>query len=297
MKTEKKPLISIIMNCYNGEEFLDHSIKSVISQTYKNWELIFWDNQSSDNSLKILKKFKDKRIKYFYAKKHTVLYEARNLAIKKSKGKFIAFLDVDDFWSKNKLELQISYFKEKKVGLVYSNFYKFYNGKKKLAYKNTLPSGKITSQIIKNYQIGILTVVLRKSFLNKKKLFDFKYDLLSDYDFILNFSLKHRFDVVDQPLAFYRIHENQLQKKKMVIQAKQFCEWFEKKKIKNKFKKFDLSAINKKYEYFSLLKEIDNSKIKLFLIILKKFSFLNFIKIFAIIYFPKKLIFNLMSNV
>ena len=113
MKNEKKPLISIIMNCYNGEEYLYHAVKSVISQTYKNWELIFWDNQSSDNSLKILRKFKDKRIKYFYAKKHTVLYEARNLAIKKSKGKFIAFLDVDDFWSKNKLESQIPYFKEK----------------------------------------------------------------------------------------------------------------------------------------------------------------------------------------
>jgi glycosyltransferase involved in cell wall biosynthesis len=297
MKTGKKPLISIIMNCYNGEQFLDHSIKSVISQTYKNWELIFWDNQSSDNSFRRLRKFKDKRIKYFYAKKHTVLYEARNLAIKKSKGKFIAFLDVDDFWSKNKLELQISLFKEKKVGLVYSNFYKFYNGKKKLAYKNILPSGKTTSLIIKNYQIGILTVVLRKSLLNKKKIFDFKYDLLSDYDFILNFSLKHRFDVVNQPLAYYRIHENQLQKKKMIIQAKQFCEWFEKKKIKNKYRKFDLSAINKKYEYFSLLKEINNSKIILFVKILKKFSFINFIKICAIIIFPKKLILNLINNV
>ena len=112
MKSSKKPLISIIMNCYNGEEFLKHAIKSVLSQTYKNWELIFWDNQSTDNSFKILKKYKDKRIKYFYAKKYTTLYEARNLAIKKSKGEFIAFLDVDDLWLKNKLEFQIAHFKE-----------------------------------------------------------------------------------------------------------------------------------------------------------------------------------------
>ena len=167
---------------------------------------------------------------------------------------------------------------------------------KKLAYKNILPSGKITSQIIKNYQIGILTVVLRKSLLNKK-LFDFKYDLLSDYDFVLNFSLKHDFNVVNQPLAYYRIHENQLQKKKMIIQAKQFCDWFEKKKIKNKFRKFDLSTIKKKYEYFSLLKELENLKIKLFFKIFIKFSFKNFIKICAIIFFPKKLIFNFMNYV
>ena len=297
MKNKKPPLISIIMNCYNGEEFLEQAIKSVICQTYKNWELIFWDNQSTDNSLKILRKHKDKRIKYFYAKKNTTLYEARNLAIKKSKGKFIAFLDVDDFWTKNKLELQISHFKEKKIGLVYSNFYKFYNGKKRLAFNNNLPSGKVTSQIIKNYQIGILTVILRKSFLNHKKLFDFKYDLLADYDFILKFSLKYKFNAVNKPLAFYRIHENQLQKKKMISQARQFCEWFEKKKIKNKFKKFDLTSIYKKYEYCSLLKEINNSKIKLFLKIFQQFSFKNFIKISAIISLPKKFIFRLIDNV
>jgi glycosyltransferase involved in cell wall biosynthesis len=297
MKTDKKPLISIIMNCYNGEEFLNHAIKSVLSQTYKNWELIFWDNKSTDNSFKILKKYKDKRIKYFYAKKYTTLYEARNLAIEKSKGKFIAFLDVDDFWSKNKLELQISHFKEKKIGLVYSNFYKFYNKKKKLAYKNYLPSGKVTKKIIKNYQIGILTVILRRSFLNKKRLFDFNYDLLSDYDFILNFSLKHEFYAVNQPLAYYRIHGNQLQKKKMISQARQFCKWFEKKNIKNKYRRYDLSSIHKKYDYYSLLKEINNSKFKLFLKIFKKFSLKNFFKINAILFLPKKLIFKLIENV
>ena len=285
------------MNCYNGEEFLKDAIKSVLSQTYKNWELIFWDNQSTDNSFKIFKKYKDKRIKYFYAKKHTSLYEARNLAIKKSKGKFIAFLDVDDVWLKNKLELQISHFREKKIGLVYSNFYKLNNNKKKLAFNNRLPSGRVTAKIIKNYQIGFLTVILRKSFLNKKKLFDFNYNLLSDYDFILNFSLKYEFYGLNQPLACYRIHINQLQKKEIYSQARQFCKWYEKKKIRDKFKRFDLSFINKKYEYYSLIKEIDNSKFKLFYKIFKKFSFKNFLKINAIIFLPKKFLFRLIDNV
>ena len=95
-----------------------------------------------------------------------------------------------------------------------------------------MPKGKITSSIIKNYQIGIITVVIRKSCLNKKMPFDFRYDLLSDYDFGLNFSLKHEFDVVNKPLAFYRIHKNQIQKRNMVLQAEQFCKWFSNKKIK-----------------------------------------------------------------
>ena len=294
---KKKPLVSIIMNCYNGEQYLTHSIDSIICQTYTNWELIFWDNNSTDNSSKILKSYSDKRIKYFHSKRKTVLYEARNLTIKKARGEFVAFLDVDDMWSKNKLSLQIAKFKSKSIGLVYSNFYKIYdNKKKKIAYHNRLPKGRVTSLIIKNYQIGILTVVIRRS-LMVKKLFDYKYDLLSDYDYILHFSLKHSFASIDQPLAFYRIHDDQLQKKKMVTQAKQFCEWFKKKNIKRKFKKYDLSSIYKKYEYYDLLQDLDKSKIKLFFKLFKKFDLINFVKINTFIFFPKKIIFKFIENV
>lgn len=294
----KKPLVSIIMNCLNGEKYLKFSLNSVINQNYKNWELIFWDNKSTDNSFKILKSFKDSRIKYFKAKKRTVLYEARNLAIRKAKGKFIAFLDVDDFWSKDKLSKQIPKFKNGKIGLVYSNFYKYYNSKKKqkIAFENKLPKGRVAKSIIKNYQVGFLTVVLRKNFLNKKKIFDFKYDLLSDYDFVLNFSLKHQFDCINKPLAFYRIHNNQLQKNKMILQAEQYCKWFKDKKIKKRFKDFDLSTINKKYEYYDLIKELGNSKIKLFLKMFKKFDLINFLKINALIFFPKKIVFKFIDN-
>ena len=68
----KKPEISIIMNCHNGEKFLAEAINSVLNQTYKNWELIFWNNSSSDQSEKIFKSFKDKRLRYFYTKKKLV---------------------------------------------------------------------------------------------------------------------------------------------------------------------------------------------------------------------------------
>ena len=101
------PLVSVIMNCYDGESYLAEAVKSVLNQTYKNFEVIFWDNQSKDKSAIIYKSFKDKRLKYYYAKKHTSLYDARNLAIKKSKGKLIAFLDADDLWTENKLYLQV----------------------------------------------------------------------------------------------------------------------------------------------------------------------------------------------
>ena len=133
----KSPLVSIIMNCYNGEKYLKQSLNSVLSQSYKNWELIFWDNMSTDNSKKILKSFGNKRFKYFKAKKFTSLYQARKLAISKAKGKYICFLDTDDIWLKNKLKFQIELFKkDKNLGVIYSNYYIF-NSKKKIK-KNSL---------------------------------------------------------------------------------------------------------------------------------------------------------------
>ena len=100
MKKIKKPLVSIIMNCFNGEKFLKKSLQSVLVQTFKNWELIFFDNRSTDKSLKIVKNFNDKRIKIVKSKKNLKLYHARNEAIKISRGKFIAFIDCDDWWKK-----------------------------------------------------------------------------------------------------------------------------------------------------------------------------------------------------
>ena len=108
MNTE--PLVSIIINCYNGGAFVGDSINSVIKQNYKNWEIIFWDNRSTDDTFKQVSNFSDKRIKYFLAEKHTTLYEARNYAIKKAKGEFYAFLDVDDWWEADKLKNKFHYF-------------------------------------------------------------------------------------------------------------------------------------------------------------------------------------------
>ena len=111
------------MNCYNGEAYLNDSIKSVLAQTYANWELIFWDNKSEDKSAEIFKSYKDKRFKYFYTNQHTSLYKARNLAIEKSSGSFISFLDTDDLWDPRKLELQMKYFTNPEAGVVFSNLW------------------------------------------------------------------------------------------------------------------------------------------------------------------------------
>ena len=211
---KKDPLVSIVMNCYNGENFLVDSIKSIISQTYQNWELIFWDNRSTDNSASIVKKFKDKRIKYFYAEKHTLLYEARSLAINKSVGEFIAFLDVDDWWIKEKLEVQVPYFDNHKIGLIHSNFYRVDQiiSKTFINYKNDLPSGKVTNHLLKDYRVGWLTVIIRKKAYNSLiDKFNGNYNIIGDFDLNIRLSIEWEFLYLKDVLAYCRWHGKNLQ--------------------------------------------------------------------------------------
>ena len=207
------PLISIIMNCYNGEDFLHESIESILNQTYRNWELIFWDNQSKDKSSEIFKSYKDERLKYFLANKHTSLYKARNLAIEKSKGDYIAFLDTDDLWEKEKLELQMHLFNNLEVGVVFSNLWMIKKNikKKKLYEKKKLPEGIIYDKLIKNYNIGIITAVIRKKYYIKlKKKFDERFSIIGDFDLFLRLSKICKFQSIQRPLASYRLHGKNL---------------------------------------------------------------------------------------
>ncbi len=297
-----EPLVSIIMNCYNGSKYLDEALQSIINQTYKNWELIFWDNLSNDNSKEIFKKYNDKRFKYFLADKHTVLYEARNLAVKKVKGEFIAFLDTDDIWLKEKLEEQIKLFSNKKIGLVYGNYWRFNSKhlfkKKKLARNLELPNGKITNILLQRYFIGMLTVVIRKEYINAKdKIFDAKFDMLADMDFVLRFSKKWEFDCVQKPVAVSRQHQNQLQNKNLKKQAVQMEEWYEKIKISREFgDEGKLINIKNRCNFFKIVNFINEKQYKKSIKeILLHPNYIEKIKLLLMLFFPSN-VFNKIIN-
>ena len=229
------------MNCYNGEKYLSESIKSVLSQTYQNWELIFWDNKSDDKSAEIFKIYKDKRFKYFYANEHTSLYKARNLAIEKSKGDFISFLDVDDLWANNKLELQIPYFNNPDVGVVFSNVWLIKKGtkKKKLFMKKKLPRGNIYDELIDNYSIIIVTTVIRKKlYLKSKKKFDERFSIVGDFDLFTRLSKMCLYESIQEPLAFYRLHGKNFSTINKEKEVEEFELWMR----ENKFNLSDLQT-------------------------------------------------------
>ena len=106
---EKYPIVSVVMNCLNCEDYVGEAIESVYAQTFMDWEIIFWDNNSIDKSAKIAKSF-DSRLKYYKSNSTDLLGQARNKALNCCTGKYIAFLDCDDLWLPKKLEKQIPIF-------------------------------------------------------------------------------------------------------------------------------------------------------------------------------------------
>lgn len=245
------PLVSIIINCHNGEKFLRDAVNSIICQSYNNWEIIFWDNYSTDNSKDIINSFNDKRIKYFYSNKFTNLYLARNNAIAKSEGKYVCFLDSDDLWTKDKLVKQVNFLKNNnEFQIVYSNYYTL--NKKQICKiqfkKNSLPYGNITKQLLKKYSIGILTLCIEKEFF-KKYIFNNNYNVIGDFDYMIMLSLKKKIGCIQEPLAYYRIHDDNYSKKKISVYIKELKNWI---KLNEKF--FKNKGFNLNYQKFLLFK-------------------------------------------
>lgn len=206
------PLVSVIMNCHNSDRYLREAINSVYSQTYPNWEIIFWDNASNDESPGIAKSY-DKRLRYFSGDRKVSLYAARNLAISKAKGEFVAFLDCDDLWMKEKLEKQIPLFCDDKVGIVYSDAIYFNNdGREKQLYK-TRPfyTGRCFADLLNDYCLCLQTVVVRKKALDlESELFDPRFNIAGDTDLFRRIAYNWKLAMVNAPLARYRIHQNSM---------------------------------------------------------------------------------------
>ena len=110
-------LVSVVMPNYNGAEFIAESVRSVLAQTYTDWELIVVDDRSTDASFEVLAQFDDARIKVIVAEQNGGAARARNLAIQAAKGRWIAFLDSDDLWKPDKLARQLAFMTERNAVL------------------------------------------------------------------------------------------------------------------------------------------------------------------------------------
>ncbi len=172
MKTAKnEPLVSIIVPVYNAGLFLDSTIESVLAQTYTNWELILVNDQSTDGSKLVAEEYlKDKRIHWVDMKKNSGAATSRNAGIELAKGRYIAFLDADDLWDKNKLTKQIAFMQKNDCAFSFTGY--------EFATPSGIPNGKKVSvpktitykQALKNTTIFTSTVIFDAEKLQKESV-------------------------------------------------------------------------------------------------------------------------------
>ena len=219
----REPLVSVIMNCYNGEKYLREAIDSVYAQTYKNWEIVFWDNASTDNSAIIAKSY-DKKIQYFHTKQNTVLGKARILAVNEAKGKYLTFLDCDDLWCRNKLEKQVEIVDDN-VGLIYSRSEVISGNGKTLGIipKKEKPAifGEVFGELAKDNFIPFLSALVPKDKYYAVGGFSEKYKNSVDYDLFLKLSYRYRVAFIDDILCKYRQHSDNLSHSQMSLGIKE----------------------------------------------------------------------------
>lgn len=204
-------LISIITPVYNGEKYLRDTIESVLSQTYPYWEMIIVDDISTDHTQDIVKQYaeKDKRIRYFVLEERGGASAARNKAIAEAKGSYIAFLDADDIWKKEKLENQISFMKEKNIDFSYHHYSLVDEDGTPCRIRRIAPDKLSYQRALLGCSIGCLTVMYCTKHIGLVQIK--RIDKRNDDALWLTILKRCKHGVLlDQDLAYYRLGNNSL---------------------------------------------------------------------------------------
>jgi len=212
-----RPLVSIIMPTYNSEHTLQASVNSVLQQTYTNWELLITDDCSTDSTLKIIESFlnDDCRIKLFRLHSNSGAGVARNNSIRYSEGRFVAFLDSDDLWHKDKLEKQVQFMLDRNFALTYTQYIKVDSNMSFLGAIHP-PLNVSYSNLLKSNVIGCLTAMYDTKLLGKV----FMPTIRKRQDMALWLKILERIDYawcLPEELAYYMVGHDSLSSNKMKI--------------------------------------------------------------------------------
>jgi len=212
----EQPLVSVIMPCYNMERFIAYTIQSVQQQTYSQWELCIVDDASTDGTANVVQAFcaQDDRIHFFVKPKHSGIANTRNQCLKMAKGRFFAFLDSDDMWHPEKLERQLQFMTERKIGFSYSSY--------DCVDESGKPTGKVVNAAgnldynayLHNTIIGCSTVMLDTEKVGEVVVPNFRTS--EDTATWLNILKKgYLAYAIEQPLTSYRIRQHSASSNKL----------------------------------------------------------------------------------
>ena len=211
-------LVSIVVNCHNSEDFIEECIESIINQSYQNFEVIVWDNKSQDQTESIVRRFcdLDSRIKYFKGEIFVPLGSARNLALSKCNGSWIAFLDSDDLWDSHFILDQITALSGKENGVFgygfVTEFLQDSSSIKKIeSKKQKVCSEKfVFDKLLKGNFIYFSSFVISRQALNFVENFKVEYKQAEDYELLIR--LASKFKAVQTGYVYYRVHTKNLSK-------------------------------------------------------------------------------------
>lgn len=211
------PLVSVIIPMFNAQNSIKETILSVQAQTYQNWEMLVVDNCSTDKSRDILNYLaqRDKRIRLIVSDYNSGgPARPRNIGIRNSCGKYLAFLDSDDLWLKNKLQAEVEFLEDKpEYFLVYANCYVQTDGKITGVTPGNGNSGRVLNQLyLKHNFIACLTVMMRNQKEGAQYFFPEHERFISVEDYLLWLTIarEHKFGFIDEPLGVYVLHKNNL---------------------------------------------------------------------------------------
>ncbi len=207
-KEIEKEKVSIIVPMYNAEKFIRKTIESVLAQTYQNWEMLIMNDVSTDNSLAVVSGYakKDKRIKIINTEKNVGVVKGRNFLIDLANGKYIAFLDADDYWHNEKLEKQIKFMKEKNASISCTEYTRVKENEEKI--NDVIIKEEISyNDMLKNNYLGCLTVIYDAEKIGKRY---FK-ELEKNEDYVLWLEIVKDVSTIyglKENLAYYRVLDN-----------------------------------------------------------------------------------------
>lgn len=220
-----KPLVSIITPCYNSEKYISDTIRSVLNQTYENWEWWIADDKSSDNSVEVIRDFEDPRIHLLEMKENSGAAAARNAGLEKATGRFITFIDSDDIWLPGFLKKSVEFLLENNEELVYAS-YKRYDENLEPMLDDFIAEDNVTfERLLYNCPIPMLTAMYDTRRMGKVHIPD--VDMREDHAMWLNILKKiPKARAIKEPLAIYRIRESSYSRNKFRILKKQFLVYY-----------------------------------------------------------------------
>lgn len=216
------PLVSVIIPAYNCERFISETIESVINQTFRDFELLIIDDGSTDGQKKIIDQFvaRDVRVKYIYQKNQGVS-AARNNGFKQSQGKFIAFLDSDDVWLPENLQLKLNKFGSGNVGLVHSDASIINESSEKMESTLSGMEGDLLDSLLlwDGTQIpGPSSILIKREVINAIGLFDENLSTAADKDFFFRVAAQFKIGRVRQVTWQYRMHLDNMHKNLVIME-------------------------------------------------------------------------------